>query len=407
MKRFKILTVFVLTIFVLIPVSLPAFDAGIVANIRTEYDNTEETFEFKADLLPRFSALIGDNAEIYLSAGLSFGSNNENNFFFIPELLRSEFTMRFGNAGISAGRIHYSDPLSFIADGLFDGLQFYLNSAFGRLSLGAWYTGSLYKKNAHITMTVNDQEKFEEPLDYSNFFDTYFSSSRVIAALEWNHPSIGEFLNLHIAAIGQFDLNNADNKYNSQYFIVTAGVPVRRFLFQAGGSFGLSQTTVSDTSGATDTSGITLAGDFGVFWMLPVNIQSRLSFTAKIAGGEVNDQIAAFVPVTTKYFGNIYKQKMSGLTVLNLNYLARVHRSVGLSLLTSYFIGSSNDVTGDADSDNGNLLGPEIFARVVWSPASDLQFNLGGGAFFPSLGNAGLGDEIRWRVDLTAAISLF
>ena len=397
--------IFLLSLIIL-PLSVSAFDFGLVANLYTGYGyrgEEENSFEFKADIWPRFSCFVGDNGDFYISAGLTLGMEEE--FYIVPELLRTELSFRFGNMGIKFGRVNYTDPLSFIADGLFDGIRFYYNTVIGRFSAGAWYTGLLYKKNAGIHLSYDDFDAFYLPLDYNDFFATYFASKRIIAAFEWEHPSIAELLRLNVTALGQFDVNGNDSKYNSQYFVLMAGIPFGDFLFEAGGSLGLYQSVSNNVS----QSGFMYACDFGIFWMLPAGIQSRLSLTAKIAGGAVNDKNAAFIPITAKYFGEILKLNMSGLSVFGLSYSARLTRDMGLSLAASYFIrndlGTVQGYPVSLDS-KGYFLGPEIFARLIWSPFSDLQINAGAGAFFPSMGNAGPDEKIRWRMELTATLSL-
>ena len=398
--------ILLLAVFIL-PFSLSAIDFGLVANVYSAYgdmgaggveaEDDENTLEFKADILPRLSFLIGDSAEFFISAGLSLGVSSEadEEFYYVPELLRTEFNMRFGNYGIKAGRMNYSDPLSFITVGLFDGFQFNLNSDIGKFSIGSWYTGLLYKKNADITMTDNDLTIYSDA-------DTYFAPKRMIAAFEWDHPSIAEILRLNAAVIGQVDLADSD-QYHNQYLILKAGVPVKSFLFELGGGVEFSQSN--------DEFNIGLAGDFGVSWMLPTNIVSRLSLNCKIAGGEVEDSLKAFTPITTRYFGNIYKQKMTGLSIVSLDYSARLGETVGLNVSGIYFVRNdlafnSYPVNSDIE-DDGYFLGPEIFARVVWSPLSDIQFNLGGGAFLPILGNVGSDEKPQWRVELTAILALY
>ena len=82
-----------------------------------------------------------------------------------------------------------------------------------------------------------------------------------------------------------------------------------------------------------------------------------------------------------------------------------------MGLTSSYFITSDKGtylgypLLGKASS--GHFLGNEFFARLFWSPVSDLQVNLGGGAFLPSMGNAASKAEIAWRVELNLIFSLF
>ncbi|MCL2213622.1 MAG: hypothetical protein FWC06_00290 [Treponema sp.] len=407
--------IFCLLIFFIMPLSVSAVDLGLVTNLYTGFDGVggdENTFEFKADIWPRLSGIIGGNGEFYLSAGLTLGvtrtkaASTETSSYIVPELLRTELSFRFGSMGIKFGRIFYNDPLSLIADGLFDGVQFNFNTMSGKFSAGAMYTGLLYKKNAGINLTDYDLTTFNLPLDYSDFVNTYFASKRIITAVEWDHPSIAEFLHLNISFLGQFDVNGADSRYNSQYFTLKAGIPFGSFLFEAGGSLGLWQSALNNNN----KNGLMFAGDFGLFWQLPASFQSRLSLTARIIGGAVNDRNTAFTTVTGKYFGEVLKLKISGLSMYSLNYSARFTRETGFSLAASYFIrndlGTVQGYPVSADSD-GYFLGPELFTRFIWSPASDLQINARAGVFIPSMGNAGRDEKAKWRLELTVTISVF
>ena len=388
-------TISFLVILFLLPACLWAVDFGLVANVFSGYGNTESvdeaTFEFKADLWPRLSFLIGDNGEFFMSAGISFADSEP---ALVPALLRTDFTMRFGNSGIRAGRMNYSDPLSFIASGLFDGIQLFSNSPSGRFSAGVWYTGFLYKNTAEITMTEDDQESFVVPLDL-NDFNTYFAPKRMFTALEWSHPSLGEMLSINVTAIGQIDFTGA--AYNNMYLLAKAGKPVNNFIFEFGGGLEI----VMESSESEKPVKLAFAGDAGLSWILPTNIFSRLSLTGKIASWQMENDISEFTPITTVYYGEILKHKMSGLTVLSLNYSARLNEAFGTSLTASCFY--------RYDEDSEELRGPgtEITGRLIWSPLSDLQLNLGGGAYLPALSNTGTSDKSRWFVGLSAILSIF
>jgi len=390
------------------PVLAGAYDFGLILNQNAGYGNSdggESKFDYQADILPHFSFLIGDNKELFVSAGMTFGYNEE--FTYVPELLRTDFSMRFGNSGIRAGRMFYSDPLSFIANGLFDGVQFTYNGSMGSFNVGAWYTGLLYKKNANITMTEFDQAKFDSPIEYGDFIETYFAPQRLLFAAGWEHPSIAEMLRLRASVIGQFDFTKAEEKYHSQYLAVKAGMPFNSFLFELGGSLELSQNMLADESKIK----LAFAGEAGVFWTLPSSFLSRLSFTGTFTGGNTDGTAGAFIPITTKYFGNIFEQKISGLSVLDLTYSARIMSELGASVSALYFIRSDKGTyygyPVNGDQSEGYFLGAELFARLIWSPVSDLQLNLGGGMFLPALGNAAPDEKALWRIELTAILAVY
>jgi len=398
------------------PISLGAFDFGLITNQYAAYGHkgttgenasTENDVTYQADILPRLSFLIGNSGEFFLSAGLTLGY--EDQFYYVPELLRTEMALRFGSSGIRFGRIPYADPLSFIASGLFDGAQFYHNSKAGIFSIGAWYTGLLYKKTAYITMTQKDQALYDDALNYGDFSGTYFAPPRLLASLDWEHPSIAELFSLKIAATGQVDLSAGEEKYHSQYLTLKVGIPVQSFLFELGGSAQASQSTLS-AENENNQFAMAYAWSFGIFWTLPTRFSSQLSLTGNFAGGRTDDFLRAFVPITTKTFGNILEAKLTGLSVVELNYTARVAEAFGTSLQAMCFVrndlGTYKGYPLDGDDKGGYILGTEIFARMVWSPVSDLQLNLGGGAFLPSLGNASDANPM-WRVELTAILALF
>ncbi|MCL2806520.1 MAG: hypothetical protein FWD26_11345 [Treponema sp.] len=396
-------------VFFLLPAMLLALDFDLAFHIYGGLGNPtieENKFDYKIDITPRLFSLIGNKGELIVTAGLVIDPDTK--YYFLPELLHTEFSMRFGNSGLKLGRFYYSDPLSFIFEGLFDGAQFFNVSSKGIFTVGAWYTGFIYKNNTVIDMTKDEQINNYIPFDYDDFFNTYFASRRIAASVGWEHPSLFEFMQLNTALIAQFDLNGNDEQYHSQYLIFKAKIPVNNFTFEFGGSVESVQRKID---GDLKPLEFAFAGEAGFMLMFPGNFNSRLSFNAKIAGGRIDGFCGAFVPVTSKYYGNILKHKMSGLSLLSLDYSIRLHRVLGISLNTSYFV--RNDlgtfegyplVTG-SDS-KGYFLGAEFSGRLIWSPVSDMQFNLGGGMFIPAMGNAQPEQKIKWRVDLTAIFAL-
>ncbi|WP_461257484.1 hypothetical protein, partial [Treponema sp. R80B11-R83G3] len=229
----------------------------------------------------------------------------EEDFFYIPELLRTEYNMIFGSSSLKAGRVNYTAPLSFIVDGLFDGVQYDYNSSVGSFRAGAWYTGLQYKSRANIAMTEDDVTSLSEPVDYSDFSNTYFSSKRMLASVGWEHPSIADLMRLNASVIAQFDLNAADVKYNSQYAVLKASVPINNLLIEVGGGVELSQTAFADENKFNTA----FAGELGLFLLFP-SINSRLSFTGLITSGINGDSVGAFVPITGKEYGYVLKTRL-------------------------------------------------------------------------------------------------
>ncbi|MCL2192457.1 MAG: hypothetical protein FWB78_03550 [Treponema sp.] len=399
----------VFSILVLVaPVSLGAYDFGVILNqnIGLGGIGNNTNVDYEAALVPRFSALLGDYGEIHVSASLKMAYANES-WGFVPELLRTEFFWNFGDADLSLGRILFADPMNLVAAGLFDGARFARHTAMGTFGVGIWYTGLLYKNRTRISMTSDDEALQATELDWSNFADTYFASRRLMAALYWEHPSVAEMFRLDVALIGQVDLNNRDSAYHSQYLIAKAAMPFQRFIFELGGAMEIAQE-VGD--GETNLY-IALAGDIGLHWMPPAPFHNMLSFTGRFTSGRAESgSMSAFVPITAIPHGDILEADIPGLSVLSLNYTARLHRTFSTSLAVSHFVRSdSGTFTAYPldESSNNFFLGTELFARFIWSPVSDMSFNLGAGAFLPALGDVAPNADPLWRVRLVVTLALF
>ena len=375
---------------------------------------------YSGTLIPWFSMPLGSSennaGKLYLSAGMTVLYTNEyddKTTFFIPELLRTELTWRFtaGNE-LTVGRMLYTDPLGFIASGLFDGARFSTVLKDNTFGAGIWYTGLLYKKNANITMTGEELISYHEELDYAEVQDTYFAPRRLVAALDWENPYLAPWLRLKASLIGQFDLNDSDELCHSQYLAVKASVPVQNFMFDLGGCFELAEI-VTDSTNKTKFS---MAGELGAGWALPTSIKDQLKLTGRFStGGDVTDNdstLAAFIPITTEDHGDVLKAKLSGLSMIRLDYTARLHETFSFNLASSYFIlsdletykGFPRDSSAEMD---GRLLGNEFSGRLIWSPFSDLQIGFGGGVFLPSMGNASGQNGALWRIELNAALAIF
>jgi hypothetical protein len=401
-------------LFMITPFSLCAADFGLAlgqyAELNTE--GGEEAypspggFEYQATLLPHFSMLLNDSSELYVSAGLSLIVDDR--VYGVFELLRTEYSVRFGDWRIRAGRINYADPLEFIATGLFDGARVTYNTALGTFGLGTWYTGFLYKKNANITMTYADQLSWETPLYYGDYFHTYFAPRRFLASLDWEHPSIAELLHLRAAVTIQADLSGKDEKYHSQYFIVKAAMPYKSFNFELGGSLEIAEIKPEINDRKLKTA---FAWDMGASWTLPTSFYSCLSLTWLFASGNTTGGVGAFVPITGHLYGDVIQAKLSGISIFTLDYTARIVESFEASAGTSYLI--RNDLGTylawpvDVMDNTGYFLGQELFLRLDWNPVSDIKLSLGGGVFLPGMGNVNPAEKPKWHADLTAVIVIY
>jgi hypothetical protein len=370
---------------------------GVSGNSSGVSSGANGNFDFTMLLIPRLSVPVGAAGEVFVSAAVKADYENET-WSAAPELLRTEFSTRAGDLEFALGRVQYTDPLGFIADGLLDGARLsYDTVQAGTFSLGAFYTGLLSKKRINITMTGEELASFNSEVDYSDFAGTYFAPRRFIASLGWQHPGLGEFVRAKAAFISQSDLG--DSRLHSQYLALNFAAPVNLFVFGLGGALEF----IEDDGDL----GLGLAGEFGISCNLPGAVEDVLSLRGRFSSGTTEDgDVAAFLPITTIYQGQALKAKLSGISTLTLDYLARVNRSFSASLISTYFI--RGDLATYANyGDDGYFLGNEFFGRLVWSPVSDIQLNLGGGIFLPSMGNAAPNADPVWRVELNIIFALY
>lgn len=397
MKKKLLLCVFCLLCVTRIT-GLWAWDFGLILDLTPGAGDygAGSKFDFSGILIPRFSAHIGDTGEIFISAGARADYQDES-WSVIPELLRTEFSIHFNNLELRLGRTQYTDPLGFIADGLFDGARLSLDTAHaGTFSAGALYTGLLAKKRIKITMTNKEFESFYTETDYSDFAGTYFAPHRFITSLGWEHPGLGEIVKAKAAFLSQSDLGGGS--LHSQYLTAKFALPVKAFVFNMGGALEFIE------NGADTNLG--MAGELGVSYNLP-GIDNRLSFIGRFSSGTVEDGVVAeFLPVTTSSQGDVLKAKLSGISMLSLDYLARLHETLSAGVTTSYFIRSDLATYANYGHD-GYFLGNEFFGRLVWSPVSDMQINLGGGVFLPSMGDASPQSSPLWRLELNLVLALY
>jgi len=380
-----------------------------VEGVGTETVELPDDLSYMGTLIPWLSMPLGadysSNKDLYLAAGMSV-EYRDASVFFIPELLRTELTWRLGEGReLRFGRMNYTDPLGFIANGLFDGARFSFDQKNNSFGAGVWYTGLLYKRNANVTMTSLDQASYIEALDYSNFADTYFAPRRLVAAFDWENPYLAPWLRMKAAILGQVDLTGRDELFHSQYLAFKASFLVQDFVFDLGGCFALAELS-SDDSTEVKAS---FAGELGAGWTPPTQMKDLLKLTFRFSNGTVEDgSFAAFVPITAESQGDVLRAKLSGLSMIRLEYIARVYENFSFSAASSYFILSDlGTYKGLPDGRDGYFLGNEFSGRMIWSPFSDLQLNLGGGVFLPSMGNSGSKSSPVWRVELYAALAIF
>jgi hypothetical protein len=285
-----------------------------------------------------------------------------------------------------------------IVSGLFDGISGSAGFGKARLSLGALYTGFLYKETAEILMTTEDRERYLKPLDYGDL-ETWFASRRAIIPLDLEFSDLSSRLSLAFTLLAQFDLNGAP-ALHTQYIEGRFGVePADDLRFAITGIGGLAESEDAELRWH-------IAASFGAEWDLPGALTDMLSVQLRWGSGAISDAIVPFMPVSGIAQGTIFAPTLSGLMNLRAAYTARPHKTLSLSGEAVAFWRTDVETVKDVGLDGNSkdrYLGTELQGSLIWAFQSALRASAGGGVFFP--GGAFVRDTaIRWKI--TAGIIL-
>jgi len=417
MKRITLL----LAIFFLLSFFVFSADFGLLLDQRLEAENGlsgNRLITYTPALAPWFSWNGGEGVSVYLSGLFSYRYYNYNGdisgdgWTFVPELSRlvkdggifipeiSRFAINYRiNEGMTleAGRVAYDDALGFVASGLFDGVILETEAPLGTITAGIFYTGLLYKETGKIIMTDYDAKKYSEEWDY-DFSTGYFTSRRALAAVRWDMP-VGESNSLSAELLAQFDLNGEDEKLNSQYLEV-----LYEFYPEISPMFSMMRVSV----GALVETMQNNDGDFGAAFGflakvktdLPTSISDWLGLTVKFTSGASGDIFNSFIPLSSVSQGMIFANTNAGLALVSADYSLMITESLFAECSFSYYIRTYDDPYID-----GRLYGGEVWASLGWQPLEDIRATLGGGVFFPGMGNIYPDNsDAMWKI--TAGVTL-
>jgi hypothetical protein len=385
--------------------SASAADFGLAINTSGDYtsDTGGAEFGFSGTLTPWFSAALGEKAGLYMSGNVSFRYEHEE--WETPiraELERTELDFHPAPAVyVNLGRQQYRDSGGMILSGLFDGIHSSFSLGRARLSVGAFYTGFLYKERAEILMTAEDRDKRLIPVDYGNM-ETYFASRRVVVPLGLEFPDLASRVSLGLTLLAQIDVNNAPalhSQYAELRFGIDAADPLR-FTLTGTGSLAESEGVEEPRAG--------FAAAFVMDWDMPGALTDMLSAELRWGSGAVNERIGPFIPVSGIAQGTVFTPTLPGLMNARAGYTARIGNILSLSPEAVFFWRTDTETFKDTELDSASqdrFLGTEVYGSLVLAFRSALRMVAGGGVFFPSgvfVETAG----IRWKINAGIILSL-
>ncbi|GHT87650.1 hypothetical protein FACS1894137_15200 [Spirochaetia bacterium] len=376
-------------------------DFGVVGSFAAEYDSSETGESSLTGLVsPWVSALFSPRLSLYVSAALSaeYGEYRKKTQILF-EMDRTELSWRASpKVFLQFGRQRFRDDVGLIASGLFDGLQGSFGLGPVRLSLGALYTGLLYKETAKILMNGRDAERYAMAWDSSDL-SAYFASRRMLLPLTVAFPALSGRSSLVLNGIAQFDMNGAGaDTLHSQYLELSYRIdPLDPLHLTIAGVGGLSERP---------DLGFGFAAFIGADWEPPAAVQDLLSLELRWSSGRVDDTLGAYLPVSGISVGEIYTPRFSGLLYAGTAYTVRLVEALSIKMGAGYFIRTDLETLQDEFKKDAYTLGGELFGSLVWAPQSAISISAGGGAFIPGMGSAfGTNDKVRSKARLGMMIS--
>jgi hypothetical protein len=382
-------------------------DFGLILGTEGVYrDNLNpEDFSATASASPWVSSVLSGTTDLYVSGKMSFEYQEAEEppelYFF--EMERTELNLRPGpGIFLTLGRQRFEDSAGLVASGLFDGAGLSVNPGTGRLSLGAYYTGLLYKETAKILMTGGDAGRYAKPLDKKGL-EGYFASRRVLLALTGEFPDLTSRAGLEVQALAQFDVNGGEDALHSQYLELRVNA-------EAADPLHLNFGGVGELARGTEQTAWSMAAFGGADLELPGALSDMVSAGLLWTSGRSGERIRAFTPVSGRDAGRVFEGGTGALGRAALSYRARPVKSFSLEAGAAYFIRTDLETLGDKDLDGASrsrLLGGEVYGALVWGPDPAFRLSAGGGAFFSGWGRAFREDApVKWRADCGLIIAL-
>jgi hypothetical protein len=208
-----------------------------------------------------------------------------------------------------------------------------------------------------------------------------------------------EYHNLFLEVLAQFDLNDSDEKLNSQYAQFLVEVFNKKDMRILGGFvYERMQSMGGNYGSATGNAFGALAS---VEMGIPGYPHNSVKLSAKYSSGPYDGRFTGFVPLTSTAQGMVYSGTFSGLWLARLDYEVRLLPSMYYEASVSLF--GKGYYEPDVD---GVMLGGEMWNSFAWRPYEDVQVNFGGGLFIPGQAKAySVGRNTTYRVSAGVMVS--
>jgi hypothetical protein len=300
---------------------------------------------------------------------------------------------------VRLGRLRVSDPATLVGIRRIDGLQ--IDFSKGQLDLGldCGYLGLLSGQEMRILLSGSDIVDYEA--------DRYLAPPRLYSALRARFVELFAGQDLQALVASQFDLRQGQpDRVHSEYAeILLEGPLAIGFDYQVGGVFELIHRLAE-----TNANEIAGSAKLKLGWSEPAAANSKVNLIVDWASGTAG-ALSPYAPICSDTAGESFDAVFSSLLRFKLAYAFLPARGLRTTLNASGFMRSSvSDQLEDEQyilDSTQSWLGEEFAADLVWTPLSDLRFEIKGSCFLPARGVTFQPDTApRWNASLAATINL-
>lgn len=276
------------------------------------------------------------------------------------------------------GRVPFQDALGLVANAAFDGAALGFAGERHAFSAAAFYTGLTYKETARLLLSRRDK--------FAYYQEGYFAPPHLIMAAGYDFfPSFWSGAQLGLNVIHEIDLRE-NARSRTTFGLFKIALPFAgNCLLQGGAVFSWAEENEVPQYALASTL------DFSID--LSKYYPSQLFFELKLFYGAF-DAVEPMPVITFQDLSALYSPEQARLIRFKTSYLARFSEILSFECAFLLFARLSAEslpsvpLYGAYENPDasGFLLGEELLLSAVWTPLSDLSFNLGAGFFFPDNG---------------------
>jgi hypothetical protein len=402
-------------------VALSAFDwGGTIDNSTTLYTLDAATLEQRDKITLWIGHEFDTSADLFTAASYTYALSDP----LLLDLERLQVDFLIGQAvSATVGRFVLSEFTYLVLDHPLDGIRLVYNLPAAVITVGAGYTGLLFKEPSLIRMSRSDTTDLDDE-------DSYLAPPRLIELVEAIFPELIRSQDFTVSLIAQQDLRRSVIEAGEENAVVTGlsggrlhsfylglglsgalgtALPLYSELYAYAGT-GTALSYVDDPASGTGFSWqvkpqLSFLGGGGLSYFLKGAAKSRITGSLLFSSGDsdadtfregnTDGMYTQFVPISRPEFGLLFSPQLGNMILASLGYSfapfsspdSALSEKLRIELNAMSFLrpttGASSGTGIDPLSD-AYYLATEVDGIIKYRPFSDLAVVLSTGLLVPN-----------------------